>query len=163
MAVINLAYSAPINPTGALPVLTKAQVWNGLKHKVRRAQDFVPVIVDCQVLSEEATETGEKMTRKVTFAPGFRSDDAPVTETVFQFAPSRINFHQEDGSTVSNIISAGPDGDLILTYAFEWRYPDVVEGSEEAKRLEDKNWNMSKVAVEGSINTIRRLVEEGKL
>ncbi|KAF4464296.1 duf1857 domain-containing protein [Fusarium albosuccineum] len=165
MVNFNLAYTAPINPAGAEPVLTRDQVWKGLKRKVRHAQEFVSVIVDCKVITEEVAETGDKVTREVTFVPnlGIRDSNAPAKETVYEFAPSRVDFHQEDGSTVSNIVSSGPDGELLMTYAFEWRHPSIAEGSDEAKALEAKNWKLAPVAVEGSIDTIRRLVKEGEI
>ena len=52
MVVINCAYSEHINPPGASPVLTQKQIWNGLQRKVRRAQDFVPVIKGYDVIED---------------------------------------------------------------------------------------------------------------
>jgi hypothetical protein len=40
MASINLAYTSIINPSGATPVLTRAQVWAGLQRKIRFGQYF---------------------------------------------------------------------------------------------------------------------------
>lgn len=56
MLSINCAYTAPINPSGAQPVLSRAQVWKGLQRKIRRAQDFVPIIRACEVLEEREDE-----------------------------------------------------------------------------------------------------------
>lgn len=56
MVTINCAYTEPINPTGATPVLSKDQVWRGLQRKIRRAQDFVPIITGCDVLEEKENE-----------------------------------------------------------------------------------------------------------
>ncbi|KAI6089792.1 DUF1857-domain-containing protein [Hypoxylon rubiginosum] len=169
MVTFNLAYTAPINPAGATPTLTVPQVWAGLQRKVRRAQDFVPIIEECNVLSEETEpRTGNlAVTREVRFKAGFEpsagAGGALVRETCVHFAPCRVDFEQPDGSTISNIVSAGPDGELLMTYAFEWRYPDVKEGSEEAKALEEKSWKTAKTAVHGSIDTIRRLVKDGEI
>ena len=58
MAVINLAYTGTINPPGVSPQLTEEQVWQGLQRKVRRGQDFVPVITSTTVVSE--THADEK-------------------------------------------------------------------------------------------------------
>ena len=70
MVTFNVAYTAPINKAGATLTLTQAQVWEGLKLKVKRAQDFVPVITGCDVLSEETLPTGElQVTREAHFAP----------------------------------------------------------------------------------------------
>ncbi|CAJ2500317.1 Uu.00g031700.m01.CDS01 [Anthostomella pinea] len=168
MVTLNLAYTAPINPAGASPVLTQAQVWEGLKLKVRRAQDFVPVILDCKVLSEETLPTGNlKVTREVQFAAHMNPDDKvkPVTERCVHYAPTCVVFEQEDGSSVINVVSHGPggEGDLMMTYVFEWRYPVVEAGSVEAKELGEKHLKMAKMAVEGSIDTIRRFVKDGKI
>lgn len=43
------------------------------------------------------------------------------------------------GSKIANYVSQGPSGeatDLFMTFAFEWRHPEVEGGSDEAKRLE---------------------------
>ncbi|KAM0250755.1 hypothetical protein ACHAP5_001972 [Fusarium lateritium] len=164
MVVINLAYSAPINPTGATPVLTEAQIWNGLKRKVRHADEFVAPIIDCEVITEEQTETGTKVFRELRFKEGTRGDGRElVKETVYEFEPSRVDFHQPDGSNIFNIVSVDQDGNLVMTYAFEWRHPEIAADDEQVKGLREKYFKMAKGAVEGSIDTIRRLVKEGEL
>ncbi|KAJ4127933.1 hypothetical protein NW768_008216 [Fusarium equiseti] len=164
MVVINLAYSAPINPSGASPVLTEDEVWKGLQRKVRKAHEFVAPIQKCEVLSEESTETGTKVTRQVTFDKSVRGDDDTVVkEVVHEFAPSRVDFRQPDGSNIFNIVSVDPDGNLIMTYAFEWRHPELGEGSEKVKELREKHSQLAKGAVHGSIDTIRQLVKDGEL
>ncbi|KAI3319728.1 DUF1857-domain-containing protein [Xylariaceae sp. AK1471] len=165
MVTFNIAYTAPINKTGATPVLTQPQVWDGLKIKVRQAQDFVSAITGCQVLSEKTLPTGElQVTREVKFAPSTaHSNGGSVKEVCVHYEPCRVVFQQEDGSTVTNVISKGSEGELYMSYVFEWRHPDVAEGSERASQLEEAHWKMAKMAVEGSIDTIRRLVTEGKI
>lgn len=181
MVVINLAYSAPINPSGATPILTEAQIWNGLKRKVRHADEFVAPIIECHVVSEEQTETGKKVTREVTFEKGTRGDQNEIVkEIVYEFEPSRVDFHQPDGSNIFNLVSVDQDGNLIMTYAFEWRHPEIAVDSEQVKGLREKYFKvsnaptlallkadfglkMAKGAVEGSIDTIRRLVKEEEL
>jgi hypothetical protein len=145
MVTINVAYTAPINPSTTSPALTQAQVWDGLKLKVRKAQEFVPLIVSCEVLSEEETAKGFTVVRQVVFKPGQGPKKAgePVKEVCVHFAPCRVDFEQENGSTISNVVSSGPDGELFMTYAFEWRHPGVAEGSEEAKKIQDNHWNVS--------------------
>jgi hypothetical protein len=181
MVVINLAYSAPINPSGATPVLTEAQIWNGLKRKVRHADEFVAPIIDCHVVSEEQTETGTKVTREVRFDKATRGDQNDlVREIVHEFEPSRVDFHQPDGSNIFNLVSVDENGNLIMTFAFEWRHPEIAADSEQVKELREKyskvifaptfallkadsGLKMAKGAVEGSIDTIRRLAKEGEL
>ncbi|KAI1279378.1 hypothetical protein F5Y07DRAFT_41505 [Xylaria sp. FL0933] len=164
MVTFNVAYTAPINKAGATPKLTQSQVWQGLELKVKRAQDFVPVITDCKVLSEETLPSGDlQVTREVQFAPNATGLAKTVKEVCVHYAPCRVVFQQEDGSSVMNLISTRPDGELLLSYVFEWRHPDVPAGSEKASQLEAAHWEMAKVAVESSIDTIRRFVAEGKI
>jgi hypothetical protein len=51
-------------------------------------------------------------------------------------AHPKVDFQQEDGSVVKNIISdgaSGEDKDLYMTYAFEFNFPGMEEGSKEAE------------------------------
>ncbi|KAI0837164.1 DUF1857-domain-containing protein [Hypoxylon sp. FL0890] len=169
MVTFNLAYTAPINPAGVTLTLTLAQVWAGLQRKVLHAEEFVPVIEECHVLSgEEDKTTGNfKVTRQVRFKPGSEPSSGAggtlVKEVVVHYPPCRVDFEQPDGSTIANIVSQNADGELEMTYAFEWKYPDVEEGSEEAKALEEKSWKTARIAVHGTIDTIRRLVKDGEI
>lgn len=52
MVKLYLAHTTPINPPNATPVLTHAQVWAGLQRKIRFAQEFVPIIDSCTVVSD---------------------------------------------------------------------------------------------------------------
>ncbi len=153
MVIINVAYTAPVNPAGASPVLSQSSLWEGLRRKVRSAQEFVPMIKSCDVLWEGRTEAesgsnndNERVIRQVTFAPGEgpkAKTGGPVKEVCVHYPPYRIVFEQEDGSTISNIISKGPAGELYMTYVFEWRHPDVPAGSPEAAALEEAHWKVS--------------------
>ncbi|AEO67509.1 uncharacterized protein THITE_2116400 [Thermothielavioides terrestris NRRL 8126] len=148
MVVINLGYTAPVNRPGQQPVLTLQQVWEGLQHKMRRADKFVPIITACEVLAEEEPSSpadgGPRavVTRRVTFQP----DTGPwgkstVVEVCRLYPPCRIDFVQEDGATIGNYVTQGPSGDpadLLMTYVFQWNVPQVAEGSAEAKELEEK-------------------------
>ncbi|KAK8131186.1 hypothetical protein PG984_007624 [Apiospora sp. TS-2023a] len=161
MVAINLAYTAPINPAGASPTLTPAQVWAGLQRKVRAAHEFVPLISACSVLSEASEKGGNHtVTREVVFKS---QPEKPVREECVHYAPCRVDFRQEDGSTISNVVSRDPNGELVMTYVFEWRHPGVEEGSGEEEKLREGHWKTAKMAVEGSINTIRRLVKDGEI
>lgn len=134
MVTINLAYTAPINPPGASPVLTKAQVWAGLKRKVLKPYEFVPVIVGCEVISEK----GNTVVREVTFAADKNGVEQVVLETCVCLPPCREDFQQENGSTISNIVSKGPDGELLMTFSFQWIHEAIAEGSdEEAKQIQE--------------------------
>jgi len=56
MVNIHCAYSEPINPSGATPVLSRDQIWKALQRKIRKAQDFVPVIEATEVVEEKENE-----------------------------------------------------------------------------------------------------------
>jgi hypothetical protein len=121
MVVINLGYTAPVNRPGDFPQLTLAQVWEGLQYKVRRAEKFVPIITACEVLSEEdnrrkSPSAEHVITRRVTFQPGGGplNGGGTVTEVCKLYAPCRIDFHQEDGSTIGNYVTQGSSGDALL-------------------------------------------------
>ncbi|KAF7547044.1 hypothetical protein G7Z17_g8004 [Cylindrodendrum hubeiense] len=165
MVVLNLAYTAPINPSGAAPALTQDQVWAGLKLKAVRPQEFVPAIATCEIVSEETLESGYKVVRNVTFVPNsnIKGDGAPVKEICYHYAPNRVDFHQEDGSIINNIISEGPDEQLFLTYSFAWQHPGVSKESEEAHKLKETHQRVAKMAVDKSIVTLRRLVTDGEI
>lgn len=68
MVQIHCAYTAPLNPPGASPVLSREQVWQGLQRKIRRAQDFVPVITSTDVLEER--DGGNEVVRVAHFRAG---------------------------------------------------------------------------------------------
>ncbi|KAF2490940.1 DUF1857-domain-containing protein [Lophium mytilinum] len=162
MVNFHLAYTAPINPPSATPVLTVPQVWAGLQRKIRFAQEFVSAITSCDVLSEDAAGV---VTRVVQFKPGMGAAPS-AKEVVTSFGNAWVEFKQEDGSIIRNLISDGPSGgveDLHMTYMFEWIFPELEEGSEEAGERYAKVKAMAKMAVEGSIDTIREMVKDGRI
>ncbi|TKA81850.1 hypothetical protein B0A49_01080 [Cryomyces minteri] len=154
MVTLNLAYTAPINPTSASPVLTSPQLWAGLQRKIRHAQEFVPAIVSCTVLDEQKEDNGSvTVTREVQFKEGYGPKEP-------------VDFHQPDGSTISNIISDGPSGqpsDFSMTYTFQWLHPEIERGSKEKAEALAMRKKTAKMAVEKSIESIRRMVKEGEI
>ncbi|KAK4940073.1 hypothetical protein LTR66_014951, partial [Elasticomyces elasticus] len=131
MVNINVAYTAAINPPGVTPVLTVPQLWVGLQRKVRDAPAFVSAILACEVLEDKDGE----VLREVQFdkKSGKGGPDGKVQERCIMFEPMKVDFHQPDGSLISNIISEGPSqqpDDLWMTYAFEWKHPAVEAGTE---------------------------------
>ncbi|KAK0702827.1 hypothetical protein B0H67DRAFT_637878 [Lasiosphaeris hirsuta] len=188
MVVFNLGYTAPINPSGASPILTPSQIWAGLQRKVRHAEEFVPLFSTCEVLSEEPPATEEEpytIIRLVTVRPGAGPPGGspasragsggppgggPPTGQIRNvcklYAPSRVDFLREDGTKFSNYVTQGPSGeetDMSMTYVFEWRHPGVQAGSEIAKRMEAGHKKTAREAVEQTIKRIRELVVEGNL
>lgn len=69
------------------------------------------------------------VTRDVRFKKG-QGPKEQAREIVKSYYPAWVEFIQEDGSTVRNIISEGEEG-FCMTYAFEFDLPDLQEGTEE--------------------------------
>ncbi len=125
MAILYYAATAPVNPAGASPVLSPAQVWEGLRRKVRHADQFVPPITSCIVDKEE----GNVVHRRVIF-----EGREEMAEVCTELAPHKVEFRLEDGTEVENVLAAGPSGgesDLYLTYSFKWKFPKIEQGSKE--------------------------------
>lgn len=87
MVNFNYAYTAPINPPNASPVLTVPQIWAGLQRKIRFAHEFVPVIESCEVISDE----NDVVTRVVKFKKGMGPGAEGATEVVRGWEPSWVS------------------------------------------------------------------------
>ena len=77
-AAIVLDKSLPINPdkSGAVPILSRNQVWRGLMMKVDDARPFVPLMTKCEVterwdngLLRDIAFDGMALSEKITFYP----------------------------------------------------------------------------------------------
>ncbi|KAI0539687.1 hypothetical protein GGR58DRAFT_499922 [Xylaria digitata] len=167
MVTFNLSYTVPVNISGTGPLLTQKQVWEYMKRKVRNASDFVAGITKTEILSEAITPDGAVVIeRKVTFAPGFHPAGAKdAVETCKLYEPCRIDFVAVDGSTITSIVSSGPTAkpeDLHYTYVFEWRHKYIEDyNSEEAVTQRGIDWKITQATVNGTVDTMRRLVREG--
>ncbi|KAF2653383.1 DUF1857-domain-containing protein [Lophiostoma macrostomum CBS 122681] len=173
MVKINLAWTSPINPKGVEP-LTIKQLWAGLQRKIRYAHEFVPVIESCEVLSDE----DGVVKRIVKFKDG-AGPKPQATETVRGYEHSWVDFEQEDGTHVRNIISDSSNGSdtekkseenseensekgLLMTYTFEIILPNVEEG-EAAKKEYQRLKKMAEMAVNSTIKVIREMVQDGRI
>lgn len=159
-ATNNIAFTAPLNPPGAAPVLQRHQVWAGLLLKIRSAETFVPAAIQSTAVVSESVDpiTQNPVTvRQVVF----RENQRKVQETVTAYHDCRVDFDQPDGSRISNVVSEGAHGELYMTYIFEWRHAGASK--EELAALYDKEKKMSVMAVEGTITVLRELVQQGKL
>jgi len=160
VAVNHIAYTARINPTSASPQLTIEHIWPLLQRKIRVAQDFVgAAITSTEVLSTSTTSSGLPLTcREVVFRAGGRR----VREECIEYQPVKVEFRQPDGSKVQNIVSEGADGELYLTFSFEWMHPEL-EGDEDAlqEKLKQEK-GLAKMAVESTIKAMREMVADGR-
>ncbi|KAL2427034.1 hypothetical protein ABEF95_007183 [Exophiala dermatitidis] len=158
----NIAYTAPINPPSSSIILTYPQIWQGLQLKIRAGQDFVGgAIISTDVISTSETEHGHPITvREVVFRDGNRR----VREKCIAYEPMKVEFHQDDGSKVQNVISqgAGGDTDLYMTYTFEWLHPEC-KTAEELEEKRQKEWKIAKMAVEKTIEVMREMVADGRI
>jgi hypothetical protein len=156
----NIGFTAALNPGDAGLILTRDQIWAGLLIKVRSAETFVPQAIQSTTVISETIDphTGNLVTEREVI---FSEDQRKVMETVTAFEPSRVAFVQPDGSTINNIISEGAGGELYMTYTFEWRHPGASEA--ELATFREKEKEMSKVAVEGTITALKQLAKEGKI
>ncbi|KAF1940771.1 DUF1857-domain-containing protein [Clathrospora elynae] len=161
MVKLNAAYTSKINPAGATPVLTLAQVWAGLERKIRFPHEFIPVIESCTVLEDK----DGVLTREVTFKEGVR-EKRTVKEICRGFWPAWVDFEQEDGTHIHNIIADGPSGgpeDMTLTFVFEVKMPHLEAGTEETDKEYQRLKSMGKMGVESSINAVREMVKDGRI
>lgn len=157
----NLAYTAAINPPSASPVLTIEQIWKCLQLKIRRGQDFVGgALISSDVISTSTTEHGHPVSVRDAF---FREGERHVKETCIAFEPMKVEFHQEDGSKVQNVISQGSEGELYMTYTFEWLHPECEGDAAALAANKEKEVKMAKTAVEMTIKAMREMVQDGRV
>jgi len=153
------AFTAPINPPGATPEVSLSQVWQALEQKVKYAERFVGgAITNTDVLSTDTNEHGQRVTtREVVFKEGGRR----IKEVCTEIPMTKVEFAQPNGGLVCNIVSSGAEGELYMTYTFEYFYPGT-QGEELAAEAE-KTKKMAKVAVESTIKVIREMVKDGRI
>lgn len=89
MVTINVAYTQPINPPGATPVLTRAQVWAGMDRKARHADEFVPVFEDCTVIEEH----DNVLVRETKLKPMEGRPGKTQRETCKLYKPVKVLLH----------------------------------------------------------------------
>lgn len=153
--MFTISHALPVNDS-VQPNLTRHQVWHRLVFKAENAVPFVPGMTTCEVLERDAQSLvreceykGERFQEKITFHP----------ETV-------VNFERLSGSgrgSIKNEIEENENGELFLRFTFclevEGIEPDSPEEHAYAKRME-KDYVQ---AITATLDTIRRLVAEGKL
>ena len=52
---------------------------------------------------------------------------------------------------------------MNMTYTFEWRYPDIKEGTQEHKDAKKNAIEGAKMAVHSSIEAMRKMASAGEL
>jgi hypothetical protein len=151
-----LSVSVDVNPDGASPRLTQAQVWRGLVMKAENAVLFVPSMTSCEVLERyadgllrEVVNGPHRFREKITFTP--------EVEVLFE----RVGT-EENAGWITNVISESDHG-LLLTFTFAVTLPGVAPGTA-AERQKGEEMRESYVgAVKATLARVRQLVTEGKL
>jgi len=148
-------YSAclEINPPSAGLELTHAQVWRGLTMKAENAVPFVPGMESCVVLERyadgflrEIVLRGERMRERITF-----------TE------PIQVRFERvEDPGWITNLVSESDFG-LLLSFTFAVTFRGIAPGSEDERRRGQSMQASYLLAMQTTLDTVRRLAAEGKL
>ncbi|KAJ7129111.1 DUF1857-domain-containing protein [Mycena filopes] len=144
------AVTRPVNPAGSTPFLTEEQVWKGLEKKARA---FVPIVSSCKVTVDD----GKKLVREVTFG----NSPKIITEQIEAHASAIVYFEMNTGGRVTNVVSYGPDGEMLLTYCFANGIPGIP-GDKPQPSAKELNAILGK-SVEGSLAVMRQMVKEGKL
>jgi hypothetical protein len=144
--------SIPVNDASRadVPVLTRRQVWQGLVLKAEDATKFVSVITYCKVLERN----DDSLIRETNFG------DGRMRERVTFFPEERVRFEQLDGPLqggwIDNLIEEDATGGLRLRFVFG----NPLGGG--PGRPGGIN-TVYRQALESTLATVRRLVQEGKL
>lgn len=86
MVRILTALTAAINDASA-PALTRAECWTALMMKARRPQDFIEVITDCEVVSED----DKGLTRIMSATARGPLPAGKIKEEIKYFEPFRVS------------------------------------------------------------------------
>lgn len=138
------------------PPLTRSLVWQGLLMKAEDAVPFVPAMTECVVterfdngIMRDIVFAGEAMTEKILYTP-----------------EERIEFIRTAGiemGTIVNEILEDENGDLSLRFAFTLEREGMPDGSAEEKEFADTMAKGYLVAVQATVDEIRRRVRQGAL
>ncbi|KAJ6608270.1 hypothetical protein B0H10DRAFT_2303130 [Mycena sp. CBHHK59/15] len=148
MTTYSFATTRLVNQSGTEPVVTEEQLWKGLEFKARNpTARFRP---------DDLFEQGcKKLVRELTVGTTVIREEIEVNEATI------VYFEMDTGLRVMNVISYGPNDELLLTYSFANGIPGVPADKPKpsAKEL---NANIGK-SVERGIAIIRQMAKEGKL
>ena len=151
--MISVSKAVAVNPPGEEVVLTREDVWKGLRLKAENALPFVPAMTMCEV--KEQTET--TIVREIEFR-GERFGE------LITFDPQRqVKFVRTSGSvlgTIRNEIEE-EDGELLLRFSFDLELQGVEPGSEAERDYEQTMRGDYFKAVDATLGAIRRWVREG--
>jgi len=172
MPLIAVSQTLPINPgpthlgiIGALPVLSHADSWAGLRQKVDAPHKFLTSIANCKILGQKEGE----IRRLVSYRPG-EGPPGEVEEIVRVIEPIRIDVSQpKTGARITHIVAPGTgslgegENDLHLTLTFEFPHPEIAPGSEQEEEQRQKYRDLAKQSCQDTIDKIREMKENGEI
>jgi hypothetical protein len=119
---IHISYTTLINPPSASPTLTRPQIWAGLQRKIRHAEEFVPVITSCKVLSEEAGVVTRQIQFDAQRIPP--SEPAQAKEVVRCYSPYWVRILNRWGACLRMRGRRGCGGEKIFGRGFHFVIPE---------------------------------------
>jgi Domain of unknown function (DUF1857) len=156
--MIYVSKEIPVNATRGAddPVLSRAQMWVGLKMKADNALPFVPAMNKCDVI--ERTANG--LTRDVEVR------GEPARERITFYPERKVVFLRlsgfADGFIVNEILNDAA-GELKLRFSFALQLVDADSGSEKESAFRAVMERDYLAAVDATLAAIRRAVKEHKL
>ncbi|KAJ7714429.1 hypothetical protein B0H16DRAFT_1477999 [Mycena metata] len=148
----HLRLPRPVNPSGALPVLTEEQLWKGLEYKLRNPTAFVAMLSASKTIVDNGL-WGLTLSRRR--ARGLRA--AVLTRL------ERMYMEMSTGLRITNIVSYGAEDELLLTYSFGNGLPGVPADKPRPSAKELNRDAIIGKAMDKGIKTFRELAKEGKL
>ena len=156
--MFSVEHSVPVNAglAPSEPALSRHHVWLGLVLKAEDAVPFVPAMSWCKVtgrfengLFRDIVFNGEAMTEKILYHP-----------------EEKVEFIRTAGiemGTIVNEILEDEDGELRLRVAFTLEREDLPHGSPEERDFADTMARGYLVAVQATVDEIRKRVKEGAI
>ncbi|KAJ7025480.1 DUF1857-domain-containing protein [Mycena alexandri] len=148
----SFAVTRPVNPPGAEPVLTEAQLWKGLEYKARNAHAFIPGIVESKTIVDD----GKKVENELKTADG-----RVVKDRIEVHAPTILYIESDIGPRGTNIVSYEAAWELLLALSTANGIPGIVPDAPKPS-VEDLNARFGG-AIEKNLSIIRDLLKAGKL
>lgn len=152
-----LSLTVDVNPAGAVPKLTREQIWRGLVMKAENAVPFVPGMTRCQIV-ERLNETS--FWRKVEYRGETFAEKVTLTE------PVEVLFEREtetlNAGWITNVLSDHDDG-VVLTFTFAVSFPGKAAGSPEERAAGNDMRGAYSAAVSATLAAVRALVVRGEI
>jgi len=148
--MFTVSRALPVNPPGATPRLSRADVWRGLEMKANNALPFVPSISYC-VVTERISDT--EFVREIEFR-GERSHERVTLQP-----QERVTFERLDGSVSGRILNEieEADGDLALRFTYTLEIDGMPAGSDQEREYAAGMEADYLKAVEATLGAVRRV------